>query len=196
MSEFLDILNANRLETVVIAIFLLFITRLLDFFMKLLYTSLSDKIRPSYREAKVEKIRKYLFQMLQLLMEQIVSSCGCCIRAYVIREHCDKGEFLASDNHPMYSAPKIFLDSLETFLSTGEISSTIKRYGTEKMIVKKLVLKGTYYFVIEMLENAEIGEIVKNNVVIVEFMIKLLDDFSTLLGETCDEYTKGTSKDL
>lgn len=196
MIEFIELLSNNKLETVLVAIFLVFLVKLLDFVMKLLYNSLSEKIRPAYKEAKVEKIRKYLFQLLQLLMEQIVSSCPCCIRAYVIKEYCDKAEFLASENHPMYSAPKIFLDSLETYLTTGEISSTIKRYGTEKIIVKKLVLRHTYYFVIEMLGEAEIGEMVKNNVAIVEFMIKLLDDFTTLLGDTCDEHTIGTEKDL
>lgn len=196
MSEFIDILNANKVETVIVAIFLFFIVRLLDFVLKLLYNSVSDKLKPELREVKVEKIRKYLFQMLQLLMEQIVSSCSNCIRAYVIKEHCDKSEFLASDNHPMYSEPKIFIDSLETYLTTGEISSTIKRYGTENIIVRKLVLKRTYYFVVEMLAETEIGDGLKNNVAIVEFMIRLLDDFTTLVGDMCDEYKIRIEKTL
>lgn len=182
MNEFITLLNDTSLYVILVAIFLSFLVRLLDYVIKVLYNNVLNKPH----EIKTERIRNYLYEVLQLTIEQIISGCSYCIRAYVIQHYCDKDEFLASEHHPMYSNPKLFVDGLEEFLTTGEVNAVFKSYGVEDLWVKKLVLKRTYYVVIEFKQKVAILDATKSQLTILEFMLKLLDDFTTILGD-CDE---------
>lgn len=193
MSELLSLLENNKIETVLVAIFILFIMKILDFVIKVLYSTIADKVSPVYKEAKVERIKKYLLQLLDLTMEQLISDHPAFIRAYVMRKCCEDVAIIAAANRPMYSEPRIFLDSVETLLETGEVSSTLRRYGTEHVIAKKVVLKNTYYFVLEATTEVPLSEQARGQILIIEFMLKLLDDFINLWGDNCDEFKKGSA---
>lgn len=194
MSELLTLLEENRLETILVAIFILFIMKLLDFVVKLLYSILVDRVNPVYKEVKIERIKKYLLQLLDLTMEQMISANMSFIRAYVIRKNCDKYALIAAANRPMYSEPRIFIDDIECLIETGDVSITMKRYGTEYALARKVTFKATYYIVLEASTKVEMDEYIRSQLLIVEFMLKLLDDFVSLWGDGCDDFEKGITK--